>query len=279
MALETAIAWTTATANFWMGCQKVSSGCAHCYAETLTTNRMGLTVWGPPGSSSRQAVKGVYANVRKLEREAAAGLLSGPAPGLPPLVFVGSLMDWAEDHPDAAAVRPRMWDLIRECKHLHFQMLTKRAHLIAGLLPDDWGPNGYPNVWLGTSIESADAIDNQTHRPVVERADHLRKIPAAVRFISYEPAVGPLADALDLSGIDWVIYGGESGPGYRAEGTSEDPKLWARDMFHACAEAGVAYFHKQSAAFRTEMGIELDGAVVRKYPAPRTPVGHGGTLF
>lgn len=99
---------------------------------------------------------------------------------------------------------------------------------------------------------------------VAERADHLRRIPAAVRFISYEPALGPLHD-INLDGIDWVIQGGESGSGYR-----DMPHQWARDMRDKCDKCDVAYFFKQSAAYRTELGIELDGEIVRKFPVPRT---------
>jgi protein gp37 len=91
----------------------------------------------------------------------------------------------------------------------------------------------------------------------------LRNIPAVVRFISYEPAIGPLDD-LDISGIDWIIYGGESGPGHRPEN-----KDWARVMHTKCSENGTAFFHKQSAGWRTELGIELDGKIVREYPTPR----------
>lgn len=263
MADQTLIAWCDATANFWIGCLKVSPGCKHCYAETFTKNRMGFRVWGPASRTARKPVKGVYANVRKLEREAAAGRVGVLGPGAPLLVFVGSLMDWAEDHPDAEAVRPAMWELIRESPHLHFQMLTKRPERIADLLPRDWGPDGWPNVWLGTSVESAE---------LAWRAETLGEIPAAVRFVSYEPALGPLAGHLPLERLDWIIYGGESGPGYRPEGTPEDPKAWARDMMHACHDAGVAFFHKQSAAPRTEMGIELDGRIVRQFPTPRRVV-------
>lgn len=132
--------------------------------------------------------------------------------------------------------------------------VTKRPENIRGYLPDDWGQEGYSNVWLGTSIEDM---------RVKERADYLRDIPAVVRFISYEPALGPL-DALDLSGIDWIIQGGESGSGFR-----EMPIEWARAMRSKCDQASVAYFYKQSAAYRTEMGIELDGEIVRKFPMPR----------
>ena len=260
MSQETLIAWTDSTLNFWMGCHKVSAGCKNCYAETLTKNRMGLKLWGPPETTDRQAVKSVYTRARALQREAVGGRVGCLGAGNPLLAFVGSLMDWAEDHPRAEALRPAIWDTIRNSPNVHFQLLTKRPERIAQCLPSDWG-NGYHNVWIGTSVEDA---------RVIERADHLRKVPAVVRFISYEPALGPLAGHLDLTGIDWVIYGGESGSGYRPEGTPDDPKLWAREMHFACAEAGVAYFHKQSTGYRTEMGIELDGQIVRKFPVPRT---------
>lgn len=243
MAEKTAIAWTDHTANFWMGCQKVSPGCANCYAETLTKNRMGLSLWGPAKTSRRQAVKGIYANLRKWNRE------SNPPDWSK--VFVGSLMDWAEDHPDAEALRPAMWQAIRENNRLIYQLLTKRPERIASLLPDFWGEIK-DRIWLGTSIENND---------YAWRADHLRQLDSAVRFISYEPALGPL-DRLDLTGIDWVIYGGESGSSFRPE-----DKQWARDMRDRCQSLGIAFFHKQSAAYRTEMGIELDGQIIRQYPS------------
>ncbi|HUP25417.1 MAG TPA: DUF5131 family protein [Thermoanaerobaculia bacterium] len=259
MATKTRIAWTDDTANFWMGCLKVSPGCANCYAEKLTRDLMGINVWGPPATTPRQIVRGVYAKVRGYQAESARGVSGILGPGKPYLVFVGSLMDWAEDHPTAERTRPAMWDLIRECPDVHFQMLTKRAERIEELLPDDWG-DGYPNVWMGTSIENNE---------YTWRADLLREIPAVVRFVSYEPALGPLAGSLDLEGIDWIIYGGESGPGHRREGVSTDPKVWARSMRKACRRAGVAFFHKQSSARWSETGVALDGAVVREFPTPR----------
>jgi protein gp37 len=115
----------------------------------------------------------------------------------------------------------------------------------------DCSDTGYSNVWLGTTIE-----DNR----VIARANHLRKIPAVVRFVSYEPAIGPL-DKLDLAGIDWLIFGGESGPGYRPMDVQ-----WARDIRDRCEAAGTAFFFKQSAGIRTGMGETLDGEIVRKYP-------------
>jgi len=244
MSGETLIAWTDHTFNPWMGCTKVSDGCKNCYAETLTRNRMGLHLWGP--RADRQITKGPWQNVVTWNKAARKD-------GVVRRVFVGSLCDWAEDHPAVNGQRARLWALIRKCESLQFQMVTKRAENIRRFLPDDWG-DGWQNVWIGTSIEDM---------RVGYRADALREIPAVVRFVSYEPAIGPLDD-LDITGIDWVIYGGESGSGYRAEN-----KDWARSMRDKCDAAGAAFFHKQSSGIRTEMGIELDGRIVREYPQPR----------
>jgi protein gp37 len=165
------------------------------------------------------------------------------------------MCDVFEDHPTIEAELRKLWPLIRQTPWLDWQLLTKRADRIAAHLPDDWGA-GYANIWLGVSIENNDYVD---------RADALRHIPATVRFVSYEPALGPL-DKLNLSGLDWIIYGGESGPGFRPH----DPQ-WARDIRAKCRATGAAFFYKQSAAFRTEMGTTLDGRLMRDYPSPRLP--------
>jgi protein gp37 len=238
-----------------MGCTKVSAGCANCYAETLTKNRMGLNLWG--ANATRQLTKQPWKDVLSWQTKAQKGVPGVLVEGKPQLVFTGSLMDWAEDRADLVSVRNQMWDVIKKCDHLHFQMLTKRPENIVKFLPKDWGSEGYANVWLGTSVEDM---------RVAGRADILRKIPAVVRFISYEPALGSLND-LDLKGIDWVIFGGESGSGFRRANLD-----WAREMKAKCENDDVAYFFKQSSAFRTEQGIELDGEIVRKFPVPRIPV-------
>jgi protein gp37 len=204
---------------------------------------MGLDLWG--ARAPRQVTKAPWKNVRDWNKSAFAA-------GVPAKVFCGSLMDWAEDRDDLIEPRARMWEVIRESRHLIFQMLTKRPENIARFLPSDWGPSGYDNVWLGTTIE-----DNR----VAHRAAPLISNPAPVHFVSYEPAIGPL-DQLDLTCIEWVIYGGESGPKHRPE-----DKQWARDMHARCSESGVAFFHKQSSGWRTELGIELDGKIVREYPS------------
>lgn len=237
------IAWTDHTFNPWMGCVKVSAGCTHCYAETLTTNRMGLDLWGK--TKRRQVTS--HANWKKpiaWNREAKES-------GTRSRVFSGSLCDVFEPRSDLAQPRRRLFDLIASTPRLTWLLLTKRPEHIASALPANWN-DGWENVWLGTTIES----DSVAHR-----ADHLRRIPARVRFVSYEPAIGPL-ETLDLRGIHWVIYGGESGPKFRPHDVQ-----WARSMRDRCSTSGVAFFFKQSPGYRTETGIELDGKIIRQFPS------------
>jgi len=248
MGNKTIIAWTDRTFNIAWGCEKVSPGCKNCYADTLSS-RYGFDVWG------RNKERRTFGEKHWLEPIGWNGKphIGVLGKGQPNLVFCSSMCDVFEDHPTITAEREKLWSLIRATPNLHWQLLTKRAERIASNLPGDWG-SGYPNVWLGVSIENND---------YVHRADHLRDIPAAVRFISYEPALGPLPD-LELQGIDWVIYGGESGVGFRPHDLA-----WPRAMREQCEATGTAFFFKQSSAIRTEMGITLDGETVRMFPAAR----------
>jgi len=274
MSEKTLIAWTDHTANFWMGCAKVSPGCEHCYAETMTKNRMGLSVWGPKQTTRRQPVAGIYANLRKWNKES--------DPKNPARVFVGSLMDWAEDHPDAEAIRPAMWRAIRENDRLVYQMLTKRPERVQALLPPFWDEiRG--RVWLGASVEDQ-------KRAELRLPSLLAVAPRpGVFFTSYEPALGPVdfEDFIyggwaseedypndDAGILDWIIVGGESGSGFR-----EMPHEWARAVRDQCREGRVAFFFKQSSAFRTEMGTRLDGEIVREYPTPHTFPRPAESLF
>lgn len=236
MGDSTVIAWTQHTWNPWRGCDKITPGCAHCYMftaqERFGTDPSVVTrtkTWGEPIRWERAAAA---ANKREM-------------------VFTCSWSDWF--HKDADKWRDEAWGIVKKCPHLHFQILTKRDERIAEHLPPDWG-EGYPNVWLGVSIE------NDRH---VYRADTLRKIPAAVRFISAEPLLGPLP-SLNLTGIDWLIVGGESGNIHR-----DMDHAWARDLRDRCKALGIPFFFKQSSDFYTERGIHLDGKVIREYPTPR----------
>lgn len=236
MAEQTIIAWTDRTWNPWRGCTRVSPGCAHCYMFSAQ-ERYGrdpsivtrTKTWNDPIRWERDA-----SIARRTER-----------------VFTCSWSDWF--HADADTWRDEAWALIRRCPHLTFQILTKRDDRMADHLPSDWGA-GYPNVWLGVSIEND---------RFVSRADTLRRIPAVVRFISAEPLLGPLP-SLDLSGIQWLIVGGESGVGYRPM-----DHAWVRALHVMATASGTAFFFKQSAAPRTEMGIYLDGQIARAYPMTR----------
>jgi protein gp37 len=166
------------------------------------------------------------------------------------------MCDVFEDHPTVDEEREKLWPLIRETPWLQWQLLTKRPERIPAHLPADWH-TGYPNVWLGTSIE-----DNGE----ATRADELRKVPAVIRFISYEPALGEI-DKVDLTGIHWLIYGGESGPSYRTASYS-----WPRIIRDRCAAEGIAFFHKQSDGLRSGLGVELDGVLHHDWPTVPSPI-------
>lgn len=245
---NTRISWADHTFNPWMGCTRVSAGCTHCYAEKFVVKRLGKPLWGP-GSARHVTGAANWAKPRRWHRQAEAA-------GRRQRVFCASLADVFEDHPDLAAPRARLWDLIAATPALDWQLLTKRPENIAGLLPADWR-DGWPHVWLGVSIEDM---------RVADRAAVLAAVPARVRYLSYEPALGPLDD-LSLDGIDWVIYGAESGPHRRPE-----DKAWARRMRVRCADLGIAFWHKQSSDRYPGQGVELDGQLIHEWPASALPV-------
>ena len=253
MSIKTAIAWTDHTFNPWWGCVKVDPGCAHCYAETFARQRLGLNIWGPNSQRRTFGEKHWREPVLWNSQSAARKPAGVRGPTSDHLVFSGSMCDWAEDHPTADRIRPQLWDLIRRTPFLEWQLLTKRADRIAQCLPPTWG-KGWDNVWLGVSISEPKGL---------WRADALREVPAYRRFISYEPALGDISWTLNLAGLHWIIYGGESGPGYRAPA---DWQNWALTLRRRCQEHDVAFFFKQSPAPRTEMGTTLAGETVREFP-------------
>lgn len=272
MGDATIIAWTNATFNIAWGCVKVSPGCAHCYAET-GSSRYGHSVWGPD-ADRRTFGEAHWKEPLKWNRQAQEAKKRMR-------VFCSSMCDIFEDHPTIERERAKLWPLIRQTPWLDWQLLTKRIERVADLLPDDW-KDGYPNVWMGTSVENQHFADL--------RIPILLKISAAVRFISYEPALAPIhiekylghpngwkdckSAWCDHKFLDWVICGGESGRGFRPM----DPQ-WARDVRDQCEAAAVPFFFKQSSAPRTEMGIKLDNRIIREYPEPRSTHGGPKTLF
>ena len=277
MGKETSISWTDATFNPWWGCQKVSAGCTHCYAETFS-HRLGQDIWGPPSTTSRRLFDD------KHWAEPVRWNKAAEKAGVRRRVFCASMADVFEDHPQVVAPRERLWTLIEQTPMLDWQLLTKRPENMLGMLPAAWLAEPRPNVWLGTTVENQAAASARVHT--------LLLTPAAVRFLSVEPMLGPVdlteidthadgvLDALSptlwedvwatwrdseegpeeevLEGfldwfglgemptgqlhptIDWVICGGESGAGARPMWPQ-----WARDLRDQCADANVPFLFKQ----------------------------------
>ena len=230
------------TYNPWIGCHRVSPACAHCYADTLATNRMGLDVWDRKTPRPRKMMSEAYwHNPLKWEKAAAAT-------GQRAKVFCASMADVFEDHPDVLEARHRLWHIVDATPHLDWLVLTKRPENVLGMVPFRWCNKGkWPdNVWLGTSVENQHFADI--------RIPQLLQIPAKVRFLSCEPLLGPLdlSPWLPTRALHWVIVGGESGTGFRPMHLDH-----ARALRDQCAVAGVPYFFKQIGGIRSTSGGDL----------------------
>ena len=273
MAENSKIEWTHHTINFWWGCEKVSPACAHCYAEGQAA-RFHPGLWGPDGTRRVRMVAATKEALRYERRAVAEGLRFR--------VFTNSMSDFFEARPDLILARLEALDVIRRTPHLDWLILTERpGHIMAALkeclVPsykeerydlngwlEDWLSDNPPaNVWLGTTVEDQE----RAH----ERIPLLLQAPAAVRFLSCEPLLGPVdltymdvenhpaaehlgrlgayqINALtgrntdmarpcpDVPHLDWVIVGGESGP--LARPMHPD---WARGLREQCAKAGVPF--------------------------------------
>ncbi len=262
------ITWTEKTFNVVWGCTKVSPGCRNCYAASMS-KRLGFSqdgerefLWGKSGITA--SGKGwMMEKGRRIFPEANLQQLiqwnrMAEANNSMLIVFIGNMNDMFEDHPVTRRELAKLWDVVRETPNIHYQFLTKRPENIRECLPKDWFDfdNGYPNVWLGCSIE------NQS---VAFRFDkYLADIPAPVKFISYEPAIGPLTD-LRWDKLDWIIAGGESGPGHRPLDLQ-----WAREVRDLAAKNNVTFFFKQSAHIYPGRGTKLDGVQHYNFPMPKT---------
>jgi protein gp37 len=238
MAGKSRIEWTEATWNPVTGCSKVSPGCAHCYAETFAERWRGI-----PDHPYAQGF-----DLRLWPTRLDVPLRWKR----PRVVFVNSMSDlFHEEIPDDYIAQ--VFDVMSRADWHVFQVLTKRESRLRELAPQLPWPG---NVWMGVTIEN---------RRFVHRADVLRDVPAAVRFVSAEPLLGPL-EGLDLDGIDWLISGGESGPRHRPVKAD-----WLRDLRDRCLDEGVAYFFKQWGGRTSKVGgRELDGRTWDEMPARRT---------
>ena len=261
MGRNTKISWADHSWSPFWGCTKVSPGCAHCYAETLS-NRYGHDIWGP-NTDRRFFGEKHWQEPLKWNRKAEAA-------GVRRRVFCGSMCDVFERHKDGDVdlqlqlARVSLWKLVVETKNLDWLLLTKRPENIERMLPVIW-KGGLPDrLWLGVSIENAehlwriDAVMSEDEFPMPN-----------VLFVSYEPALGPLPETTDLSGVNWLIYGGESGPGRR-----DDDDDWARGALDLCRRQGVAFFYKQKSGARPGNRPTLDGVEHHEFPEGTVHVNH-----
>ncbi|MEQ1866460.1 MAG: phage Gp37/Gp68 family protein [Micropepsaceae bacterium] len=238
MAQGTAIEWTDATWNPVTGCTKISAGCDHCYAERFSERFRG---------TPRHPFENGFDLTLRPER------LQQPLQwSKPRMIFVNSMSDLFHKEIPREYIG-RVFDTMERANWHTFQVLTKRSSLLRDFLVKRYGSARGPlHMWFGVSVEDGARKS---------RIKHLRDAPAGVRFLSIEPLIGPMGQ-LDLAGIDWVIVGGESGPGARTMNAE-----WVRDIRDQCAAEGIAFFFKQWGGLRAKSGgRKLDGRVWSQFP-------------
>lgn len=280
---RTSIEWCDFSFNPWIGCANVSAGCVNCYAHVLS-DRFKMAEWGVHGRRGKQEPD-YWEGPLKWQRAAVRK-------GKPLLVFVASMADVFEDHPDVIQERQQFWELTAVTPNLIWLLLTKRPQNIMAMVPGAWHHDWPANVWAGTSAEDQRNAD--------ERLDWLRRVPAPVRFVSAEPLLGPVDltpwmscghDSLSGVGqsppglrscdhchatfeddgqvmvsppqlINWVIAGGESGQKARPSFLDDHRKI--RDD---CFRNGIPYLFKQWGTWSPlEYHYGRPGAEVRAYP-------------
>ncbi|WP_111511148.1 DUF5131 family protein [Mycobacterium kyogaense] len=236
MADRSAIEWTEATWNPVTGCDRVSLGCDHCYAMTLAKRLKAM------GSAKYQNDGDPRTSGPGFDITIHPQALDEPMRWRTPrVVFVNSMSDLFHARVPLGFIRD-VFDVCRDTPQHTYQVLTKRSLRLRRVADKlDWPSN----MWMGVSVENA---------AVMPRIDHLRAVPAAVRFLSCEPLLGPLS-GLNLDGIQWVIAGGESGPNNRSIDAD-----WVREIRDSCQAADVAFFFKQWGGRTPKaLGRELDG--------------------
>jgi len=235
MGAGSSIEWTEATWNPLTGCTKISPGCKHCYAERIALR---LQAMGQPNYA-----KGFELAIHERALDLPLRWKK------PQTIFVNSMSDLFQEEVPVEFIQ-RVFDVMRRADWHRFQILTKRSdHLLSlsPLLP--W----MPHIWMGVSVENQD---------YTFRIDNLRKTRAYIKFLSLEPLLGPLR-RLNLRGIDWVIVGGESGPGARPMEWS-----WVIGIRNQCQKAGVPFFFKQwGGVNKKKAGRELEGRTWDEMPS------------
>lgn len=228
------IEWTESTWNPVSGCSKVSDGCKNCYAERMAKR---LQAMGNPRYANAFAVT--------LHHD----LVDAPKSWKTPrLIFVNSMSDLFHEKVPLAFIK-QVFATMKACPQHTFQILTKRSKRLAKIAHSLEWPK---NVWMGVSVEDG---------RVIQRIDDLRTVPAAIRFLSCEPLIGP-CDDMPLDGIDWVIVGGESGPFSRPMEIE-----WVRSIYRQCRKSKSAFFFKQWGGVRKDLtGRLLNGRTYDEMP-------------
>lgn len=248
---DTSIEWTDATWNPVAGCTILTAGCTNCYAMRMAARLEAMGVDKYTNLTRKSGGRAKWTGKITLDHRS----LAIPATwSKPRRVFVNSMSDLF--HPDVPPDFIRqVWSTMEATPRHTYQILTKRPDRMSEVLSADFPV--LANVWLGTSVEDS---------RVLGRLDELRKVPAALRFVSLEPLIGSVAGA-DLSGIHWAIVGGESGPGAR----HMDPR-WVQEIETMCRRAGTAFFFKQwGGRNKKATGRTLNGRVYDEMPAPSMP--------
>lgn len=237
MAQSSKIEWTEVTWNPITGCTKISPGCSHCYAERIAYRFAGM--YGYPERPNHFSVK--------LRSERLEQPLRWKKPRV---VFVNSMSDLFHKSVSFSFIQ-QVFAVMRTASRHTFQVLTKRSERLVDLNGQiDWPAN----VWMGVSVENEDYLF---------RVDHLKHTNASVKFVSFEPLLGPIPN-LDLQGIDWVIVGGESGPQARPL-----REKWVLDIKKGCDRASVPFFFKQwGGVNRKHTGRMLEGQTWDEMPSP-----------
>ena len=245
---DTSIEWTDATWNPVAGCTVLSAGCTNCYAMRMAARLDAMGVAKYRGLTRKSGGRAKWTGKIRLDRKA----LMVPATWRQPRrIFVNSMSDLFHNAVPTAFVA-EVWSVMESTPHHTYQILTKRPERMAEITAK---LKKLKNVWLGTSVESDDHLD---------RIDALRNVNAAIRFISFEPLLASVA-AADLTGIQWAIVGGESGP--RSRPMLEE---WVDEIEAACREAGTAFFFKQWGGVRKK----ATGRTYRDQTFDEMPVAH-----
>lgn len=255
MATNSSIEWTEATWNPVVGCSVISPGCTNCYAMRMARR---LEAMGQPKYAGTTRMSGGRPkwNGTVWTDEESVDLPRTWKSGR--MIFVNSMSDLFHEEIPLDFIQ-RVFSTMRDTPQHTYQILTKRANLLETLSPKfDW-PN---NVWMGVSVENKDYL---------HRIDHLRRSGALVKFLSLEPLLGPLPD-MDLTGIDWVIAGGESGPGARPLNPA-----WVRDIRDQCIAADLAFHFKQwGGVNKKKTGRILDGRTWDEFPKRKATFSGAG---